>query len=113
MKRNEADDFDPAKPKAAWDREIAHAGEVRKLKKVVEQTVKATRHQAEVAHAMITDARLSTHKAKVVLELKILEKRFEAISLVCNRADKPLEEAQAALTAAPRLPVQVQFLINF
>ena len=74
MKPNEAGDFDPAKPKAAWDREIAHAGEVRKWKKVVEQTLKATRHQAEVAHAMITDARLSTHKANIVLEFKIFGK---------------------------------------
>ena len=114
------DDFDPAKPSEqflrggsqSWDQEIAHAGEVRKWKRVAEQTVKATRHQAEVAHALITDARLSTHKAKVALELKILEKRFEAISLVCNRADKPLAEAQAALTAAQQLPVQVQFLTN-
>ena len=122
MKPNLAvDDFDPAKPSeqakrflrgGSWDQEIAHAGEVRKWKRVAEQTVKATRHQAEVAHALITDASLSTHKAKVALELKILEKRFEAISLVCNRADKPLAEAQAALTAAQQLPVQVQFLTN-
>ena len=41
LKPKEADDFDPAtpseqaKPKVAWDREIAHAGEVRKWKKVV------------------------------------------------------------------------------
>ena len=114
------DDFDPAKPSEqflrggsqSWDQEIAHAGEVRKWKRVAEQTVKATRHQAEVAHALITDARLSTHKAKVALELKIVEKRCEAISLVCNRAYKPLAEAQAALTAAQQLPVQVQFLTN-
>ena len=79
LKPDEADDFDPAtpseqaKPTVAWDPEIAHAGKVLKWKRVAEQTVKATRHQAEVAHAIIIDARLSRHEAQVAPEFKILE----------------------------------------